>query len=444
MNKLTTLISWLWNSPIGKNFIANLFRVVVLFTNQILLVPLYLIYWGTEVYSDWIILSAVTTFFTMSDLGLNNVTCNMFCICYAQNNTEKCQSLLFNNYFLVITLGFIITIFVFLSGYIFDYNRLLGLHSISSNEASYILTLLIAQVFLGMLCTIPDAIYNANHLASKAIYLNNGYKLICSVIILIGILIDLSVSTIVTLNLLPPLLLLLYKYTNTQKLFHNNTDKQNFDYKLLKDIIKPSLYYMSFPFGNMIIFQCFTLLVNSFFGDSVLILFNTTRSLVNFIRTIIQTITAAVKPEFSLAYGRMDYQYMQKIYHHILLICFLLSIGICIFLLIFGPSIYNFWTSGKINFEYSLMIALFLSMIFNSIWEASGAVLMSTNNHIGLGKVYIISSILSLILAIIVSYNCPKLYYIALCLGVTDIFMAIYSVRKAFEVTLDKCLLKQL
>lgn len=93
------------NSPLRKNFVANLFGIGVNLLNQIVLVPFYIIYWGKDLYSDWIVLSALTAFFCMSDMGLNSVIQNRFSIKYAQNKREECDSLLANNVVIVSFVG---------------------------------------------------------------------------------------------------------------------------------------------------------------------------------------------------------------------------------------------------------------------------------------------------------------------------------------------------
>ena len=70
----------LYNSTISKNLIANIFGVGIQLINQVILIPLYLIYWPIDLYSDWIVITALSAFFSMSDMGLNSVTQNQFSI----------------------------------------------------------------------------------------------------------------------------------------------------------------------------------------------------------------------------------------------------------------------------------------------------------------------------------------------------------------------------
>ena len=408
-----------------------------------MLVPLYILYWGTDLYSDWIILYAITSFFTLSDIGLNNVTANRFCMEYVQNNLQICKSLLVNNFILIVIIGGIFTISTFLYGYNNDLTKSLGLHCVSNQTANLVLTTLVLQIFLTMASSIMDAVYYAHSKSAKATYLNNINKLSNSLIILIGILLHLSLPSITTIGLFPSIIILLYKHYNTKKLFPYPLSLKDKNFTLLKEIIKPSIAYMAFPIGNIIIFQGFTLLVNSYFGPANLILFNTTRTMVNFIRTMIQTITSAIKPEFTLAFGRKDYNFMKQIHRKTLFSCLTLSIVISLFFLIAGPLIYKIWTSNKIEFHYILMLNLAFAMILNSIWEASGATLMSTNNHIGLGRIYIISSILSISIGFISSKYLGSLNFTALSLSICDLFMSMYAVRKALSLTKDKLSIKR-
>lgn len=89
------------------------------------------------------------------------------------------------------------------------------------------------------------------------------------------------------------------------------------------------------------------------------------------------------------------------------------------------------------------MLNLAIAMILNSVWEASGATLMSTNNHIGLGRIYIISSILSISIGFISSKYLESLNFTALSLSICDLFMSIYAVRKALSLTKDKLSIKK-
>lgn len=111
------------------------------------MVPFYIEQWGVDKYADWIVLSSVSSVFSMSDIGLNTVISNQFSIKMAQGDEQYCRSLLTDNYFLllIVSLFGIIGCLVFVN--ICDVNSLLGLSVLSSKTTRVVLLLLVIQIF---------------------------------------------------------------------------------------------------------------------------------------------------------------------------------------------------------------------------------------------------------------------------------------------------------
>jgi len=181
-------------SAVKKNLLANFFGIGVQLLTQIALVPIFLIFWKVEVYSDWLVISAITSFFAVTDIGLNSVTINRFVIKYAEDNFTECRSLLTNNLLLIIGVfllsmaGSVFFIFTF------DLNKVLHLHQLSSETAIWIFVLLIIHVFLGMASALFDAIYRAVHLNFRAVYIANLVRLLEGVVIVGSLLIVFSIE----------------------------------------------------------------------------------------------------------------------------------------------------------------------------------------------------------------------------------------------------------
>ena len=428
------------NSPIQRNIIANLFGIVVQLLNQIVLVPFYILFWGNDLYSDWIVISALTTIFSMSDVGLNNVIQNRFTIKYAEGEKDECESLLTNNFILIgVTLLFsMIGICFFITN--FDITKVMNLHTLSRNDANWVFVLLILKVFIGMLSNVEDAIYRATHNASIAKHQSNIALLAITFITFICIYFKISIIALCVLISLPQLILIIVKYIHSQKLFKYYFSVKSFDWKLMKKIILPSFTFMSFPIGNSIVLQGFTLVVNKYFGADSVVLYNTTRTLCNFIKTFLATLQTAVWPEYSIAYGKGDFVLMRHLHRKILKITFVLSCLIGLALIILGPYIYEIWTRGAVIFDYSLMITYVLVLISESVWTSSSVTLMATNNHSKLGVVYISASVLALGVALIVSMYFQNLWLIAASLIIMHVIIAIYAIPEGFRLTKDSLL----
>ena len=430
-------ISFITNSPIRRNMIANLFGVCVQLLNQIVLVPFYILFWGNELYSDWIVISALSTIFAMSDVGLNNVIQNRFSIKLSEENYEECESLLTNNYILVgITMMFtLLACGVFVG--LWDITKVMSLHLLTRHEANFVFIVLIAKVFIGMFSGIENAIYRATHNASISVYMDQIGNLVVALTTLLCILLKVPVALISMLICLPQLVLFIFKYFHSKKYYNYRFSLRSVNFYLFKSVLFPSFSFMAFPLGNTIILQGYTLVVNSYFGANSVVLYNTTRTLCNFIKTLINTLQSAVWPEYSIAYGKSDFTLMRKLHRKILKITIVISSLSGMGLLLFGPVIFNLWTHDSIPFSYSLMIVYVFALFIESLWTSSSVTLMATNNHTKLGFVYILSSFISLLLSIVIADNFTSLWMLASSLILLHFIVAFFSLREGLKLTGD-------
>ena len=428
----------LGKSALQKNIIANFFGIGVQLLNQIILVPLYLSFWNVDLYSDWIVITAISSFFGMSDIGLNSVTANQFTMSYAKGDFKECRSLLTNNYLLIFSIAIIALSGSFIYISCFNINTSLSLHVLSRLDSSYIFILLIIQIFIGMGTSVIDSIYRANSLNHKSVYLGNIGRLSETLVILFSLILGVPMTLMVTFYLLPRCIVCIYKLIDTHKIFPYRFRIKDIDYGLFKKIFIPSITFMSFPMGNAIVYQGFTLVVNKFFGAESVVLFNTTRTMCGFLRQLLGTLQAAVWPEYSIAYGKNDIVRMRTLHRKAFSIATFGALSIGLLLLIFGPSIYDFWTHGKIAFSYPLMIAFLVVFISENTWSTSSVCLMATNKHSQTGIAYILTAIISICFAAGIAHLIYSLPLVEYCLLIVHIPLSIYTIKKGLEMTEDK------
>lgn len=430
-------IRFINNSPIRKNIAANMFGVGVQLLNQIVLVPFYILFWGNELYSDWIVISAFTTIFAMSDVGLNNVIQNRFSIKLSEGNLKECNSLLTDNFILVSVTLILTLLGCGLFVRFWNITEIMSLHLLTRAEANFVFLILIIKVFIGMFSGIENAIYRATHNASISVYMDQLGNLIVVITTLGCILLKVPVTILSVLICLPQLILCVVKHVYSKKYYKYKLSLSNADMPLFKSILFPSLSFMSFPLGNTIILQGYTLVVNSYFGADSVVLYNTTRTLCNFIKTFLGTLQNAVWPEYSIAYGNRDFNLMRHLHRKILKMSVILSSIIGISLLLLGPIIFRIWTQDAIVFNYSLMATYVVALFVESLWTSSSVTLMATNNHTKLGVVYILVSLISISLALFAAMAEMPLWVIASTLIILHSIVACFSIKDGLRLTND-------
>lgn len=428
------------NSPIRRTIVANLCGVGVNLLNQIVLVPFFLLSWGTSLYADWIVISAFTVFFSMSDIGLNNVIQNRFSMKYAENDLSECNKLLSVNISIVSIIFALSLICCLLYTYSFDIVNQMGLHVLNRGQASFVFVMLIVNVFSGMYSGIESAIFKATRHTDKAVYFDQFARLIYVGIIFVCLLAKIHITIMVVLICIPNIVLIYLKHRTGRKYFRYNFKFSDVDFNLVKQLIIPSVGFLSFPLGNAIILQGYTLLVNKFFGVESVVLFNTTRTMCNFAKTLLSTVQHSVWPEYSIAYGKKDFARMRLLHRKTLKTAIIGMVAIAISLLILGPYIYTIWTHGQIEFDYKLIIAFLAVLFFDNLWISSSVTLMATNNHMYLGVWFVLSAGASLAIAYLIVHYYNSLPLIVYSTLFMHLFMTVYTIKRGFKITKDKLL----
>lgn len=417
--------------------LASFFGIGVNLLNQIVLVPFYIVYWGNELYSDWIVISSLTAIFSMTDVGLNNVIQNQFSIKYAEGECKTCNSLLSCNVVIVTITFFLVLFLALLYLLLVDVTDNMNIHILSDVEAGVVFIMLIVKVFISMYSGIQNAIYRATHHADRAIYLDQITFLIVVIITFIFVVAQISVVSLSIAICIPYIILIFVKFFDSKRYFDHHISIFHFDWSLVKKMLVPSLSFMSFPVGNAIILQGFTLVVNNFFGANEVVLFNTSRTMCNFIKTFLGTIQGSVWPEYSIAYGKSDYQRMRALHKKSLHLSFVFSIIVGAGLLVFGPIIYKVWTCGEIPFVYPLMLGFIFALIIESIWISSSVTVMATNNHTRLGISFVAVSSICILFAILLMEMHPSLALITLPLIFLQSMMAFVAIKESLILIKD-------
>ena len=426
------------NSALEKNVYANFYGIGVQLLNQIVLVPLYLVFWGINLYGDWIVIYAIAAFFSMSDIGLNTVSCNKFVISYQKNNTIECNSIINNNYLFLIIISTVILAGCFFYIFNFDITTSLGLRYLNRTEANFVFIFTVINVLIGILQSVVDSIYRAISKNHFMVFITNTSKLLEFLIIFGFLIFGFPITLMVVLLIVPNSLMLIYKLISTRKHFKFSLGIKFINIKLLKEMTYPALAYMSFPAGNNVILQGFTLIVNRFFGAELLVLFNTTRTLCNFTKAILLTIQQSVWPEFSIAYGKKDTVRMRVLHQKAFAISNFGAIIISIFLLLFGNIIYTAWIHGSIPFSYTMMMSFLIVLFFENMWTTSSVTLMAINKHVMIGTIYVFLSLLVFVFVFIICRHFDiSISYMPLSLLIIHIPLIFFTIKRGLIITED-------
>jgi O-antigen/teichoic acid export membrane protein len=419
---------------IAKNYVANSIGLGIRFLNQIAMVPLFISFWGIDKYADWILITALSSFFSMTDMGLNTVTTNEFVIKYQQKEYFVCLKLLINTFLYITMIGIVVLLFAVVIFFTSGFKELLQISVFSEFETSFIFILLLFHVFMGMYNGAYHGIFRATSHAYIATTIESIVRLVELIILFVGIVCKINILIIIVLYVVPICLSIIYKHVYVQKWFKLKFSFHLVDFQLLKSLIKPSFAFVLTPLGYAISNQGMIFVVNALLGQILLVAFTTTRTLVNFLRSLMNLLGNAIWPEISVAYGKKELGTISTIYHRTFLITGILTL-VCIILLCFiGKPIYLTWTKHSVIFDpvffYGLLVVLFISCL----WSITSVILLATNNHITFSIVFFIVQLMGVVTTFMALTIYPHLTIIPCALFLSELWLLWYVTKKTNEI----------
>ena len=403
-------------SPAKKNLISIIISLVIRTGFILFLIPFYISNLGEELYSDWIILYTLPALFELTNFGINQAVNNTFSISYNKNE-EMSEKIVTHGLYFTIFIGLIISTLIFILWDLIGLFEFLNIISVDLYDSKLIVYFLTLKVFLDMIKGILCSYLFANNLNHFVIYINTFQYIIESLTIIILLFFGNSLVLISSYLLIPPLLscmLLLFINKTRYKYYFDF----NFNFKYLKVLLKPSYSFSLLTISEYILNQGFLIVLKKYYLSESLIIFNSAKTLTNYIKQIQGLISTSVFPVFNVYYGKNKLKEIYILYFKSRNITFIITVIICFLLYIFGDFIWNIWLSNSLDFDSTLFTILLIVQLIGSIWIISSNLIISTNNHFVYSQLYLISAILSVVSfylisdLLLISFSLVPIFYL--------------------------------
>ena len=420
-----------------KNITANSVSTIWITFFQLVSVPIFLTYWGAAKYGEWIVLNSFIVFFQMSDIGLNTASLNSFVINYQKGNLETCKNIITNSIVMISTI-FLLVFFLFFALFEFNFfEKLLKFQFLEIEKVPYYLLLLFLYTYVGTISNSLTSIYNATEKYSRGIMIDNLFKFFEGVTLIFLVISKMSPGYILSGFLIIRICLLLFKIFDTSKFYSIQLNLSNLNYFELKEILKPSLAFFAIPVSNTLIYQGFTLVINFHFGGASVVLYSTTRTLVNMIKAATDIITRSIWPNISFAFARQNLKLLRLYHSRIVFYSLVIFLIAVLFFVLFSKPVYLHWTRGKSEFDTLLVSLLLIAMFLNLLQSSSSLILQATNQHAKYVIQYFFYYLTGLIIAFLIASFIHNLSLIAIGLVVPEFLLILFAAKNTFSLTRD-------
>ncbi len=382
---------------IGANFLGQIINLA----SRVLLVPLFLTAWGAKVYGEWLLLSSIVAYLSLTDLGGQLYIVNRLTQAQAQGDTPLFRKILHTGLSLFLILP--LAVFVVFLGVIFFFppGALLQITITSRQVVFLVLAIMAFQFVFSLPQGILVGVYRAVGLLPRGVMLTNTMQAVTIILVALGLWLRVGLVAIAGLQLLPYLAVALVAGRDLNRRFpqFQLLSLRETDLSFGLTFIKPSLHFFGIQLAQAFSVQGTVLVVGMVLGSVQVVVFATMRTIINLIRSFFEQISHAAWPELT----RLDSQHDEEKFFLLFRAMFRSTlIAAVIFMAIFhfwGEGLYNFWLRKTVTYQQGVMDLFLIYMGQFVVWLTCSHPLMATNRHRALSKTILVSSLLGIGLA---------------------------------------------
>ena len=363
-------------------------------------VPFFLHAWGAAKYGDWLLLSAIPSYLSLSDLGFGDASGSDMCMRVAANDREGALETFQSSWVLVTCVSLIALLLASASVWWIPWQPWLRLSSLSSNHAATIILVLGACIVLAQQEGVAGSGFASDGHFATATFWRTILRLTeavtaTTVVVLHGSLLAVAVTYLLVRCV--DTICFVFLLRKTSPWIHYGIRYARLT--TIKQLAAPAFGYMAFPVGYALNLQGLILVIGARLGPVAVVSFSTLRTMSRLNSQLIRAIKHPLWPELSRAFGGGNIALARRLHRHACQAALGLSIFGGLVLWIFGPFVYTLWIRHAVSFDASCFHVLLLVVVTNSLWDTSSVVSMSLNAHCRIALTYSAAALLSLGLA---------------------------------------------
>ena len=384
---------------LGANFYGQLITIAI----QLISVPLFLHYWGVTLYGEWLILSAIPAYLSLSDIGFASVAANDMTIRVARDDKNGALEVYQSIWIFISAVSFLVGCLLALIFYSIPVNSLFSISHISLEQTQRLLVVLMLYVLVGLQGGVLSAAFRCVGSYAYATLLNNTIRLTewaLSMVALAfggGVLVVAIVTLLIRLLGLIVMWVVLYKQESWLRLGYAQASILR-----IRELMKPAVAFMAFPLGLALSLQGMVLVIGMTLGSAAVVIFTAYRTLTRLLVQIITMLNQAIWPEISSAYGAGKIELVKHLHHKVSSVTFWIALLAVITLGLIGEWMIGIWTRHAFEQNHTLLVLMLATVFLNVLWQTSWVVLMATNQHQKITLAFIVTSGSALLLAIII------------------------------------------
>jgi O-antigen/teichoic acid export membrane protein len=416
---------------------ANVFGQAVSIGSQILLTPLFFLYWGAEKYGEWLLLSSIPAYLVMADLGIGSAAGNEMTMLAGRQDWLGAQKTFRGAFWVAGIVAAVVGLLTALLVLINATWHIPHTAHIEVQEACLVLGLLGLMVGANFFGSVISAGFRAAGANGLGTSLANVSRLLEALMQGMLLWAGQSPSSLCLGMLAAKLAMLVVQWVLLRPqapwLF---TAGVSADKTIIQRLIRPSLAFLAFPMGSALALQGPIMIIGALFGGTAVAVFSTMRTVSRILNQITGAFNASVWPEMSRAYGAGQLAAVRALHRGSWGIALVLIWTASLVLLTQGEWLVQFWLRKVDVFNAPMLLCLLVVSLVSAVWNASSVVLASINAHGRIAAAYVGVNAACLALGALLGWQLG-MYGLLTALILAECLLLIYVVPQALEASGD-------
>jgi O-antigen/teichoic acid export membrane protein len=388
---------------VGANAVGQLLNIA----SKFVLVPIFLAFWGGELYGEWLVLSAAGGYLSLSELGAQLYVVNRLTQAFARKDYAEFRVVLHTGMAVFLLAPAVFLVVFGAAAVLLDVDSLLGITKMGGGTGRLVLLLLALQVGLSMPLGLLLGVYRASGMYARGMMLANVLQLIQITVTVIALTAGAGPLGVAPLLLLPPVLV---AGMGVYAINRNYPEFQVLSFRGANPaaaigFVKPSLHFLAIQVSQALSVQGLVLVVGAILGSIQVVMFTTVRTVINAIMQFQALLTTAAWADMTRLDVAGDSARLVTLFRVLLRTTMVITVFFVALLELFGQELFGFWLRGGVPYDGRLVTLFLVYVTQLAFWTACSHVLMAINAHFRLARMMLVSATLTVILAALGSYR---------------------------------------
>lgn len=371
-------------------WLGKAMALTITFGEQILLVPLFLVFWGPDRYGDWLVLLSAAGFIALLDTGLQTYYANAMQAALSQSKADAFRRLFHQGaalYAAIICVTLPIIAFV---AYQAPWTAWLNLKQTASGPAAGILLLLALNFLISLPFGMANAVYRAHGHFATSIMVGNLARLALVGAIAVSLwkgggMITLGLVYVATIAAAWAAMIVHQRQRYPDLRYGLSWPDRN----ALPELLAVAPLYAVVPASMMITTHATVVTISTLAAaGTAVVMYTTMRTLTGVARMVLDQIMHVTGVEIARQFAANDARALTTLYDFISRLAGGICGALAGLIAVIGPPFLAIWTVGKVPFDGAVFWPLLVAAGLAGPSVAGVSVLLFVNRPEGMARAY--------------------------------------------------------